>query len=91
MPTVPVSPDSGHTFAWEADRTSIAYEGDYAARAGMLSAPGSQSNLTIVLEGMDGSRGGLLTYAIHAAVEMPVDVLYFSINVRIIAMPMEEN
>jgi len=84
LPTNPATFGSRNVYAWEADRTSIAYDGDYAARAGVLTAPGSQSNLTIVLEGVGVSAGGLLTYAVHAAVEMPVDVLYFSINHQVV-------
>jgi len=79
----PAAPSPG-TDRWEADRTSIADDGNYAARPGVLNVPGSQSNLTIGLEGLDVSQGGLLTFGMHASVEMPVDVLYFTINDRVI-------
>ena len=69
---------------WEADRTALAYHGNYAARPGILSVPGAQSNLTISLEGLDVTTGGLLSFAIHAAVEMPMDVIYFTINDQVI-------
>ena len=88
LPTYPKAQDNSmdtkNILTWEADLTSVAYDGEYAARAGMLTTPGSMSNLTLVLEGMDVSQGGLLTYAVHAAVEMPIDVLYFTINSQII-------
>jgi len=70
---------------WEADRTGIAYHGNYAARPGIISTPNGQSNLTISLEDLDtSSNGGLLSYSIHASVEMPIDVVYFSINDRLL-------
>ncbi len=76
--------DSRNIDAWEVDRTSMAYDGNYSARAGMLRSPGSQSNLTITLEGLDVSRGGLLTFAIRAMVEMPVDALYLTIDDQVV-------
>ena len=70
---------------WEADRTGIAYHGNYAARPGIISTPNGQSNLTISLEDLDTSmKGGLLSYSIHASVEIPIDVIYFSINDRLL-------
>eukprot|EP00970_Alexandrium_tamarense_P009379 scaffold1868_cov194-Alexandrium_tamarense.AAC.23 len=79
-----LSASSPSTDSWEADQTALAYDGNYAARPGILSEEGSATNLTISLDGIqhDGSsfRGGLLTFAIHASVAMPVDALYFSIN-----------
>jgi len=70
---------------WEADRTGIAYHGNYAARPGIISTPNGQSNLTISLEDLDtSSNGGLLSYSIHASVEIPIDVVYFSINDRLL-------
>ncbi|KAL3769987.1 hypothetical protein ACHAWO_008361 [Cyclotella atomus] len=76
---------------WAADRTALAYEGNYAARPGILSEAGTVTNLTIALNDLDDNgspdgifQGGLLSFAIHAAVDMPVDALYFSINNHII-------
>ena len=65
---------------WEADQTAVAYHGKYAARPGILYEENTSTNLTISLEGLDVSDGGLLTFAVHASVEMPVDALYFTIN-----------
>lgn len=75
--------DSRNIAAWEVDRTSMAYDGNYAARVGLLRSPGSQSNLTITLEGVDVSRGGLLIYAIRAMVEMPVDIMYLTVDDKV--------
>ncbi|KAL7442106.1 hypothetical protein ACHAXH_006642 [Discostella pseudostelligera] len=75
--------DSRNIDAWEVDRTSMAYDGNYAARVGLLRSPGSQSNLTITLEGLDVSRGGLLTFAIRAMVEMPVDIMYLTVDDKV--------
>ncbi len=70
---------------WEADQSAWAYDGSYAARPGVLSEPGSESNLSISLEDVHSLRhGGYLTFAIHASVEKPVDVLTFSINDQVI-------
>jgi hypothetical protein len=76
---------------WAADRTALAYEGRYAARPGILSEKGTVTNLTIALNDLDDNgkadgifQGGLLSFAIHAAVDMPVDALYFSINNQVI-------
>eukprot|EP00956_Cyclotella_meneghiniana_P004225 scaffold5181_cov62-Cyclotella_meneghiniana.AAC.3 len=77
---------------WSAERTAIAYQGRYAARPGILSTPSTVTNLTISLNDLndDGSAdhgvftGGLLRFAIHAAVDLPVDALYFSINDHVI-------
>jgi len=70
---------------WEADQSSFAYDGFYAARPGVLSEPNSQSNLTIVLDDIQSVRhGGYLTFAIHASVAYPVDVLLFAINDNVI-------
>jgi hypothetical protein len=75
---------------WAADRTALAYEGRYAARPGILSEPGT-TNLTISLNDLDDNgsldgifAGGLLIFAVHASVDMPVDALYFSINNQVI-------
>eukprot|EP00804_Cyclotella_cryptica_P010565 CCRYP_019858-RA/>CCRYP_019858-RA protein AED:0.01 eAED:0.01 QI:287/1/1/1/1/1/3/118/1124 len=74
---------------WSAERTALAYDGLYAARPGILTDEGSTTNLTISLNDLDDNGipdgtgvflGGLLTFAIHAAVDMPVDAIYFSIN-----------
>ena len=65
---------------WEADMSATAYEGDYAARAGVLSEPGSSSTLGIDLRTRDVTGGGLLTFAVMAHVEMPVDRLTFTIG-----------
>jgi hypothetical protein len=72
---------------WAADRTVLAYDGKYAARPGILSEEGTMTNLTIALNDLDDNgspdglfQGGLLSFAIHAAVDMPVDAIYFSIN-----------
>jgi hypothetical protein len=85
---------SGSTLSvdpWAADRTALAYEGRYAARPGILSEEGTVTNLTIALNDLDDNgspdgvfHGGLLSFAIHAAVDMPVDALYFSINNHVI-------
>jgi len=70
---------------WEADQSAWAYDGTYAARPGVLSVPGSESNLTISLEDVHSIRhGGYLTFAIHASVSKPVDALTFSINDNVI-------
>jgi len=70
---------------WEADQSAWAYDGSYAARPGVLSEPGSESNLSISLEDVHSLRhGGYLTFAIHASVQKPVDVLTFSINDNVI-------
>ncbi|KAL7494329.1 hypothetical protein ACHAWT_003069 [Skeletonema menzelii] len=70
---------------WEADQSAWAYDGIYAARPGVLSEPNSQSNLTISLEDVHSIRhGGYLTFAIHASVSQPVDVLTFLINDNVI-------
>jgi len=65
---------------WEADMSATAYDGSYAARPGVLSVPGSSSTLEIDLEAYGLAGGGLLTFAVMAAVEMPVDRLTFRIN-----------
>ena len=65
---------------WEADMSAIAFDGDYAARAGVLSEPGSTSTLEIDLRTRDVTGGGLLTFAVKASVEMPVDRLTFRIG-----------
>lgn len=88
------SSSSGNTLnvdSWAADRTALAYEGRYAARPGILSEKGTVTNLTIALNDLDDNgkadgifQGGLLSFAIHAAVDMPVDALYFSINNQVI-------
>jgi hypothetical protein len=70
---------------WEADQSAWAYDGTYAARPGILSEPNTQSNLTISLDGIDAIRhGGYLTFAIHASVSYPVDVILFTINDNLI-------
>jgi len=70
---------------WEADQSAWAYDGTYAARAGVLSEPNSQSNLTISLGDIHSIRhGGYLTFAIHASVSKPVDLLTFAINDNVI-------
>ena len=41
------------------------------------------SGMSISLEDLDTSlNGGLLSYSLHASVEIPIDVVYFSINDR---------
>jgi hypothetical protein len=70
----------------------VAYHGRYAARPGILSDPDTATDLTISLEneidnaaaGGGGFQGGLLTFAVHASVQMPIDALYFSINGEVI-------
>ena len=76
---------------WSAERTALAYEGRFAARPGILTEEGSVTNLTIALNDLDDNGtpdgifgGGLLTFAIHAAVDMPVDAIYFTINNHVI-------
>jgi len=65
---------------WEADMSAVAYDGSYAARAGVLDVPGSASTLGIDLRTRDVTGGGLLTFAVKANVEMPVDRLTFRIG-----------
>ncbi|KAL9180994.1 hypothetical protein ACHAXT_009799 [Thalassiosira profunda] len=78
-----VLPPSGAD-KWEADRTALAYDGQFAARPGVLSVPGTSSNLTISLEDLGVSNGGLLSFAVHAAVEKPYDALVFTIHDQVI-------